>query len=150
MASKKKLDSGGFSIPQRPKPAPVSHVAESNFVIPQRPKAAPVSQDAEGDLATHHSPASEDKSKTRKSGAAVSAKTAASESAKMPGSRGPRGGGTIQLPYVRTDGVETRSTTIHLPVDVHKRLRRHCFDKGVSMSHFVTAAIEAELKRGSD
>jgi len=134
MASKKTLDSGGFSIPQRPKPVPLAPDVEGQFI---------------------------DEAKTRKEKVepppATSKRVARNQPSKpgqdsppepsMPESRGPRGGGTIQVPYVRTDGVETRSTTVHLPVATHEKLRRHCFEQGVSMSHFVNTAVEAELKR---
>lgn len=57
-------------------------------------------------------------------------------------------GGTMAVPYVRTDGVRTRATTIHLPVKIHEQLRRHCFEQNVSMSQVVSDLISARLPKG--
>jgi hypothetical protein len=56
--------------------------------------------------------------------------------------------GTQAEPYVRArDGQATRSTTIHLPVGLHQRLRMEAAEREVHMSAIVTEAVSAWLKR---
>lgn len=54
--------------------------------------------------------------------------------------------GSLDKPYRKKDGVSTSSTTIHLPVDIHKRLRTAAVDRNVHMSKIVTEAVVAWLE----
>ena len=57
-----------------------------------------------------------------------------------------RGRGTNEEPRVRAkDGERLRQTSIHLPVDLHKRVRKYAFDQEVSLSAVMVDAIEAWL-----
>jgi hypothetical protein len=56
--------------------------------------------------------------------------------------------GTQAAPYKRArDGRETRSTTVHLPVDLHKQLRRKAVDDGVHMSAIIAEAVQEWFAR---
>jgi hypothetical protein len=55
--------------------------------------------------------------------------------------------GTQAEPYVRSDGLATRATTVHLPIDLHQQLRMEAAKKGVHMSAIITEAV-AEWFRG--
>lgn len=56
--------------------------------------------------------------------------------------------GTQAEPYVRArDGQATRSTTIHLPVELHQRLRMEAAAREVHMSAIVAEAVSAWLRR---
>jgi hypothetical protein len=56
------------------------------------------------------------------------------------------GVGTMHNPRVRkTDGVQTRSTTVHLPVDLAKKLAVHCAVAGRKQSEVIAEAVEALL-----
>jgi hypothetical protein len=54
--------------------------------------------------------------------------------------------GTHEEPYVRKDGIKTRATTMHLPVDLLRELAVHCAQTGSRQSEIIAAAIEAYLK----
>jgi hypothetical protein len=55
-----------------------------------------------------------------------------------------RGRGTKEEPRVRAkDGERLRQTSIHLPVDLHKRVRKYAFDQEVTLSAVMVDAIEA-------
>ncbi|MGB5266187.1 MAG: hypothetical protein WBN30_06350, partial [Polyangiales bacterium] len=55
-----------------------------------------------------------------------------------------RGRGTKEEPRVRAkDGERLRQTSIHLPVDLHKRVRKYAFDQKVTLSAVMVEAIEA-------
>lgn len=54
--------------------------------------------------------------------------------------------GSLDKPYRKKDGVSTSSTTIHLPVDMHKRLRTAAVDRNVHMSKIVADAVAAWLE----
>jgi len=57
-----------------------------------------------------------------------------------------RGRGTKEEPRVRAkDGERLRQTSIHLPVDLHRRLRQYAFDQEVTLSTVMVDAIEAWL-----
>jgi hypothetical protein len=57
-----------------------------------------------------------------------------------------RGRGTKEDPRVRAkDGERLRQTSIHLPVGLHKRLRRYAFEQEVSLSTVMVQAIEEWL-----
>ena len=57
-----------------------------------------------------------------------------------------RGRGTKEEPRVRAkDGERLRQTSIHLPVDLHKRVRKHAFDQEVTLSTVMVDAIQAWL-----
>ena len=57
-----------------------------------------------------------------------------------------RGRGTKEEPRVRAkDGERLRQTSIHLPVDLHKRVRKYAFDQEVTLSTVMVEAIEAWL-----
>lgn len=49
--------------------------------------------------------------------------------------------GTQAKPYVRADGQATRSTSIHLPVELHRRLRIAAATRGVHMSAIIAEAL---------
>ena len=54
--------------------------------------------------------------------------------------------GTKEEPRVRAkDGERLRQTSIHLPVELHKRLRKYAFDQEVTLSAVMVDAIEAWL-----
>jgi hypothetical protein len=56
------------------------------------------------------------------------------------------GVGTMHNPRVRkTDGVKTRSTTVHLPVELAKKLAVHCAMSGRKQSEVIAEAVEALL-----
>jgi len=57
-----------------------------------------------------------------------------------------RGRGTKEEPRVRAkDGERLRQTSIHLPVDLHQRVRKYAFDKEVALSAVMVDAIQAWL-----
>ena len=57
-----------------------------------------------------------------------------------------RGRGTKEEPRVRAkDGERLRQTSIHLPVDLHKRVRKYAFDQEIALSAVMVSAIEAWL-----
>ena len=57
-----------------------------------------------------------------------------------------RGRGTKEETRVRAkDGERLRQTSIHLPVDLHKRVRKYAFDQEVTLSTVMVDAIEAWL-----
>ncbi|MGB5265665.1 MAG: hypothetical protein WBN30_03680, partial [Polyangiales bacterium] len=57
-----------------------------------------------------------------------------------------RGRGTKEEPRVRAkDGERLRQTSIHLPVDLHQRVRKYAFDQEIALSAVMVAAIEAWL-----
>jgi hypothetical protein len=57
-----------------------------------------------------------------------------------------RGRGTKEEPRVRAkDGERLRQTSIHLPVDLHKRVRKYAFDQEVTLSTAMVDAIQAWL-----
>ncbi len=57
------------------------------------------------------------------------------------------GVGTMHNPRVRkTDGVQTRSTTVHLPVELAKKLAVHCAMTGRKQSDVIAEAVEAVLQ----
>ena len=57
-----------------------------------------------------------------------------------------RGRGTKEEPRVRAkDGERLRQTSIHLPVELHKRVRKYAFDQEVTLSTVMVEAIEAWL-----
>jgi hypothetical protein len=49
--------------------------------------------------------------------------------------------GTQADPYVRADGLATRATTVHLPIDLHQQLRMEAARRGVHMSAIITEAV---------
>lgn len=56
------------------------------------------------------------------------------------------GVGTLHNPRVRkTDGVKTRSTTVHLPVELAQKLAVHCAMSGRKQSEVIAEAVEAIL-----
>jgi hypothetical protein len=56
------------------------------------------------------------------------------------------GVGTMHNPRVRkTDGVQTRSTTVHLPVELAKKLAVHCAMTGRKHSDVIAEAVESLL-----
>ena len=57
-----------------------------------------------------------------------------------------RGRVTKEEPRVRAkDGERLRQTSIHLPVELHKRVRKYAFDQEVTLSTVMVDAIEAWL-----
>jgi hypothetical protein len=57
-----------------------------------------------------------------------------------------RGRGTKEEPRVRAkDGERLRQTSIHLPVDLHKRVRKYAFDQEVTLSEVMVEAIQEWL-----
>ena len=57
-----------------------------------------------------------------------------------------RGRGTKEEPRVRAkDGERLRQTSIHLPIELHKRVRKYAFDQEVTLSTVMVDAIEAWL-----
>lgn len=53
--------------------------------------------------------------------------------------------GTMTAPRVRKDGTRTRSTSLHVPVDLGKRLAVHCAENGRRQNDVIVAAIERYL-----
>lgn len=58
----------------------------------------------------------------------------------------PRGGGTREQPYQRNDGTVTRSTTVHLPVELLQRLKKFSAVADRRMSDVATEAIRRFLE----
>ena len=57
-----------------------------------------------------------------------------------------RGRGTKEEPRVRAkDGERLRQTSIHLPVDLHQRVRKYAFDQEIALSAVMVDAIQAWL-----
>jgi len=57
-----------------------------------------------------------------------------------------RGRGTKEEPRVRAkDGERLRQTSIHLPVELHKRVRKYAFDQEVTLSTVMVDAIQEWL-----
>ena len=57
-----------------------------------------------------------------------------------------RGRGTKEEPRIRAkDGERLRQTSIHLPVDLHKRVRKYAFDQEVTLSTVMVDAIQEWL-----
>ena len=57
-----------------------------------------------------------------------------------------RGRGTKEEPRVRAkDGERLRQTSIPLPVDLHKRVRKYAFDQEIALSAVMVDAIRAWL-----
>ena len=57
-----------------------------------------------------------------------------------------RGRGTKEEPRVRAkDGERLRQTSIHLPVDLHQRVRKYAFDQEIALSAVMVDAIRAWL-----
>lgn len=57
--------------------------------------------------------------------------------------------GTMSTPHVRKDGLETRSTTIHFPVELHQQLRMRAAADGRRISEMVAEAVQEWLARGA-
>ena len=55
--------------------------------------------------------------------------------------------GTQAAPHVRVDGQATRSTTLHLEVDLHQELRMEAARCGVHMSEIVNDALREWASR---
>jgi hypothetical protein len=55
--------------------------------------------------------------------------------------------GTQAAPYVRTDGQQTRSTTLHLELDLHQELRMEAARRGVHMSAIVNDVLRQWSRR---
>jgi uncharacterized protein (DUF4415 family) len=55
--------------------------------------------------------------------------------------------GTQAAPYVRADGQSTRSTTLHLELDLHQELRMEAARRGVHMSQIVNDALRQWSRR---
>jgi hypothetical protein len=55
--------------------------------------------------------------------------------------------GTQAAPYVRTDGQQTRSTTLHLELDLHQELRMEAARRGVHMSAIVNDVLRQWARR---
>jgi len=55
--------------------------------------------------------------------------------------------GTQATPYVRTDGQQTRSTTLHLELDLHQELRMEAARRGVHMSAIVNDVLRQWARR---
>jgi Arc/MetJ-type ribon-helix-helix transcriptional regulator len=55
--------------------------------------------------------------------------------------------GTQAAPHVRADGQATRSTTVHLPVELHQELRLAAARQGVHMSAVIAKALRAWLSQ---
>jgi hypothetical protein len=53
--------------------------------------------------------------------------------------------GTASAPHIRKDGQATRSTTVHLPVDLHGELRVVAAERGLHMSAVVEEAARMWL-----
>jgi hypothetical protein len=49
--------------------------------------------------------------------------------------------GTHSAPYTRRDGVSTRSTTMHLDIEVHRKLRIAAVELNTHMSTIIDAAL---------
>lgn len=58
---------------------------------------------------------------------------------------GSRGSGTRKDPRIRKDGTAMRSTTVHLPVGLAKRLAVHCTVEEKRQSEVIADAVTAYL-----
>ena len=59
-------------------------------------------------------------------------------------------GGTMAAPRVRKDGTRTRSTSLHLPVDLGRRLAVFCAERGRKQNDVLLAAVTAYLDAGAE
>lgn len=62
------------------------------------------------------------------------------------GSHGASGAGTLKVPRERKDGVQTRSTSIHLPVDLGRRIKMYCAQNDLRQNEVILEAIEEFLR----
>jgi hypothetical protein len=102
---------------------------------PNKPTAKPrVPADAVEKLA--------DKYAKRETGSDTASSQAHEAASSLAGGSSESRSGTLKAPHRRkTDNVATSSTTIHLPVDLHKRLRLAATTRGVHMSQIVAEAV---------
>ena len=56
------------------------------------------------------------------------------------------GAGTLKVPRERKDGVQTRSTSIHLPVDLGRRVKMYCAQNDMRQNEVIIEALEAFLR----
>jgi hypothetical protein len=143
MGKRKSVDAGGFKLPTPPKRKP----------LPAETVEAFATSDADAqahELATSQAhavaPAKASTSSQNRKGASLqrrkSVRLQAREDVKGVGR--PRSG-TGDQPYMRRDGSATRSTTIHLEVELHHKLRLRALDENRSMSEVVADAVKAYL-----
>lgn len=59
-----------------------------------------------------------------------------------------QGTGTMHAPRVRKDGTRTRSTSMHMPIDLGKRLAVYCAERGTKQNDVLVAALERFLAEG--
>lgn len=116
--------------------------------IPRRPQRTQVSEDAvqalearleaeeRGQVATPKPPPEPKPPKKPKESAVSQVRETASLQARQ---------GTMATPHVRRDGQQTRSTTIHFPVDLHQELRLRAATDGRRISEIVTEAVSQWL-----
>lgn len=50
--------------------------------------------------------------------------------------------GSQKRPHVRADGVETRTVTVHLPVELARQLRVEAAEQGVSVSRLIEQRLQ--------
>lgn len=104
--------------------------------------------EARGNAVAGQPPASEPPPPPQARDVASSQSRKAAAAPKLPEARSAARSGTQAAPHVRTDGQATRSTTVHLPVDLHQALRMEAAAKGVHMSSIVADAVHAWLAKG--
>src|SRR5690606_38214774 len=122
MAGKKALERGGFHIPKKDPPPKLSSEQLEEFVGEPAHEPASLQGQAHEPASSRH-PAREPASLQKRSACH-------------------RGGGMMGTPYTRSDGTQKRSTIFHLPMKVHDKLRRNCFERGMTMSQFDNEADE--------
>jgi hypothetical protein len=57
--------------------------------------------------------------------------------------------GTKESPHIRADGIATRATSIHFPVEVHQKLRMAAAATERHLSDIVTEAVTTWLRRNA-
>lgn len=109
----------------------VNAVAEAPIVLPTEPEEVEVKPVVEAPVAP-----------VRNAVSSRARNTARSRARELPTT----GVGTLHNPRVRkTDGVHTRSTTVHLPIELATKLAVHCAMTGRKQSEVIAEAVEGLL-----
>jgi len=132
--AKQKLNAEGFKLPsQRRSQDLPPETIEAFADAPKRARKSAKPQNRKPAKSQNRKPA---KSQNRKP-----AKSRTPDNAPLDVSRVRPRSGTAATPYVRSDGTETRSTSVHLEVTLHRRLRLRALEENRSMSDIIAAAL---------
>lgn len=125
--AKQKLSAGGFRLPTPPPRRDLAADAVEKFA----------SESVDSDAAQQARELAPSPARPPKARALKKARPSGATAATVGRTRS----GTGDQPYVRADGVETRSTTVHFPVELHQRVRVQSISENRSMSDLVTDAV---------